>query len=110
MGRCFRSFLKEEAKETKTDVNGFPEYQRRLTGPDAHLIPVLGVHRDVSNSWVVPYNPYLLVKYMKHINVEICTSLKSFKSIYKYIHKGEIKLRLGLELLMRKGHMQTWMS
>jgi hypothetical protein len=54
MGTCFRSFPKKETKETLTDVDGFPEYRRRLTGPNAHTIPVLGVHHDVDNSWVVP--------------------------------------------------------
>jgi len=36
----------------------------------------------------VPYNRYLLLKYNAHINVEICTSVKSVKCIYKYIYKG----------------------
>lgn len=37
---------------------------------------------------MVPYNAYLLLKYNAHINVEVCTSLKTIKYIYKYIYKG----------------------
>jgi hypothetical protein len=42
----------------------------------------------MSNQWVVPYNPYLLLKYNCHINVEICSSVKSVQYIYKYVYKG----------------------
>ncbi|KAK2993473.1 hypothetical protein RJ640_015157 [Escallonia rubra] len=40
------------------------------------------------NGWVVPYNPYLLAKFNCHINVEICSSIKAVKYLYKYIDKG----------------------
>lgn len=36
----------------------------------------------------MPYNPYLLAKFNCHINVEVCTTVKSVKYIYKYIYKG----------------------
>ncbi|GBM13179.1 hypothetical protein AVEN_64382-1 [Araneus ventricosus] len=42
----------------------------------------------MDNRFVVPYNPYLLLKYNAHINVEICTSLCAVKYIYKHIYKG----------------------
>ncbi|KAI5421655.1 hypothetical protein KIW84_045183 [Lathyrus oleraceus] len=44
--------------------------------------------RSVDNIWVVPYNPWLLLKYDCHINVEICSSIKSIKYLYKYVYKG----------------------
>jgi len=37
---------------------------------------------------VVPYNPWLLLKYVCHINVEVCSSIKSIKYLYKYVYKG----------------------
>jgi hypothetical protein len=73
-GKCFRSFPQKECKSTNTDVDGYPEYRRRMTGPNVHIIPELGKYKDIDNSWVVPYNPYLLLKYNTHINLEVRTS------------------------------------
>ena len=42
----------------------------------------------MDNSWVVPYNSYLLLKYNAPINVELCSTVKSVKYLYKYIYKG----------------------
>ncbi|KAI5387468.1 hypothetical protein KIW84_073551 [Lathyrus oleraceus] len=47
-----------------------------------------GRDRSVDNRWVVPYNPWLLLKYDCHINVEICSSMKSIKYLYKYVYKS----------------------
>jgi len=44
-------------------------------------------HR-VGNEFVVAYNPYLLAKYDAHINVEVCSTVKSVKYLYKYVFKG----------------------
>jgi hypothetical protein len=41
----------------------------------------------MDNSWVVPYNPYLTLKYNAHINLELCSTVKSVKYLYKYIYK-----------------------
>lgn len=37
---------------------------------------------------MVPYNPWLLLKYDCHINVDICSNIKSIKYLYKYVYKG----------------------
>ena len=46
-----------------------------------------------------PYNPYLLAKFNCHINVEVCTTVKSVKYIYKYVYKGydSASVELGSE-------------
>jgi hypothetical protein len=40
------------------------------------------------NRWVVPYNPYLTMRYKCHINVEVCSSITAVKYLYKYVYKG----------------------
>ncbi|KAL5539169.1 hypothetical protein UlMin_042948 [Ulmus minor] len=62
-----------------------------MHGPCGDLNPnnifkVRGHYLD--NQWVVPYNPYLLAKFNCHINVEICSTVKAVKYLYKYIYKG----------------------
>ncbi|XP_057745081.1 uncharacterized protein LOC130962940 [Arachis stenosperma] len=42
----------------------------------------------LDNRWVVSYNPWLLLKYDCHLNVQICSSIKSIKYLYKYCYKG----------------------
>ncbi|UYV81362.1 hypothetical protein LAZ67_20000935 [Cordylochernes scorpioides] len=59
---------------------------------------VVGTH-EVDNRWVVPYNPYLLVRFIAHINVEVCASVKSVKYLFKYVYKGhdraEVEVSVG---------------
>ena len=43
---------------------------------------------EIYNRWVVPYNPYLLLKYNAHINVEICCTVSAVKYLYKYVYNG----------------------
>ena len=38
--------------------------------------------------FVVPYNPYLLLKVLCHINIEVCNTNKSIKYLFKYFYKG----------------------
>jgi hypothetical protein len=40
------------------------------------------------NRWVIPYNPYLTMRYECHINVEVCSSITTVKYLYKYVYKG----------------------
>ena len=48
----------------------------------------INVDHSTINRWVVQYNPYLLLKFNCHINVEICSSIKCVKYLYKYLFKG----------------------
>jgi hypothetical protein len=43
---------------------------------------------------VVPYNPYLTRRYKAHINVEVCSSIKVIKYVYKYVYKGRKSPRI----------------
>jgi hypothetical protein len=40
------------------------------------------------NRWVVPFNPYLTMRYQCHINVEVYSSITAVKYLYKYVYKG----------------------
>ena len=81
-GECKKNFPKSLQQQTEFNVNGYPLYRRR------------GQHRaqlrrhTVNDSWVVPHNPRLLMKFNCHMNVEVCTTVRSVKYIFKYIHKG----------------------
>ncbi|XP_021742949.1 uncharacterized protein LOC110709046 [Chenopodium quinoa] len=76
----------EEPRFNIQGDNSYPVYRRR---GDRAAVPL---HENsstyVDNSWVVPYNPWLLLKFDCHINVEICSSIKSVNYLYKYVHKG----------------------
>ncbi|XP_071916245.1 uncharacterized protein [Coffea arabica] len=63
--------------------DGYPHYRRRM---DDRCVRV----RDhlLDNRWVVPYNPYLLALFDCHLNVEICSTVKLVKYLYKYVYKG----------------------
>eukprot|EP00112_Aurelia_sp_Birch-Aquarium-sp1_P020718 Seg540.7 transcript_id=Seg540.7/GoldUCD/mRNA.D3Y31 product="ATP-dependent DNA helicase PIF1" protein_id=Seg540.7/GoldUCD/D3Y31 len=94
-GHCKKNFPKRlNVGETQYNVDGFPLYRRR----NRFITNVRG--HNVNDSFVVPYNPTLLQKYDCHINVEICSSIKSVKYIFKYIHKGydctHLEIREGL--------------
>lgn len=82
-GNCSKSFPKPFSEETKDNVNGYSIYKRR---DDGMSVEVNG--KSVDNRYVVPYNSYLLLKFKCHINVEVCSTVKSVKYVYKYIHKG----------------------
>ncbi|XP_071578240.1 uncharacterized protein [Temnothorax nylanderi] len=82
-GKCLKGFPKEFREETNANVNGYPMYQRR-NFEKKYIVR----GKKIDNRWVVPYSPYLIMKYNRHINLEICSSVKSVKYLYKYIHKG----------------------
>ncbi|XP_074315213.1 uncharacterized protein LOC141651397 [Silene latifolia] len=42
----------------------------------------------LDNRSVVPYNPYLLAMFDCHLNVEVCSTIKAVKYLYKYMYKG----------------------
>nr|XP_027096174.1 uncharacterized protein LOC113716072 [Coffea arabica] len=85
--RCKNKYPKDWAEKTTHGENSYPTYRRRNNGRK-----VLVRGHELDNRWVVPYNPYLLAKFNCHINVEICSTIKVVKYIYKYIYKGHDKI------------------
>lgn len=85
--RCSKGYPKPFASHTAIDERGFVKYRRR-DNPGQAIPRRNPQHPAIDNSWVVPYNKYLSLKYNAHINVEICSSAQSVKYIYKYVYKG----------------------
>ena len=58
-GRCTKGFPKPLLKDTRTDVDGYPQYRRRSRN-DGGSFACVGKETEIDNRWVVPYNPVLL--------------------------------------------------
>ncbi|KAL0349933.1 UNVERIFIED_CONTAM: hypothetical protein Sradi_4142500 [Sesamum radiatum] len=85
-GTCKKNYPKPFAPCTIQGTDSYPIYRRRDDNRSISLDRNCDVVFD--NGWVVSYNPWLLLKYDCHINVEICSSIKSIKYLYKYVYKG----------------------
>lgn len=86
--KCSKGFPKAFQSETEVHDDEYPPYRRR---DDGRQVARYVKGRDIvylDNRWVVPYNPYLSLKYDAHINVEVCATIQSVKYIHKYIYKG----------------------
>ena len=90
-GKCSKHFPKDFVGKT-FEGNGYPYYRRTNYG---RYIEKNGVQLD--NRYVVPYNPYLSKKYHAYISVEICSSIKSCKYLYKYVYKGPDMASVSLQ-------------
>ena len=68
----------------------------------------------MDNQNVVSYCPYLSLKYNAHINVEVCTSSRAIKYIYKYIYKGfdctNIVITAGSQREMQYSKIQNYID
>ncbi|XP_051158478.1 uncharacterized protein LOC127279882 [Leptopilina boulardi] len=83
-GKCSKNFPKNFEENTTFETNNYVLYRRRNTGktynrPNGY---------NVDNRFVVPFCPKLSEIFNCHINVEVVSSIKSVKYLYKYIYKG----------------------
>ncbi|XP_073121556.1 uncharacterized protein [Henckelia pumila] len=86
-GQCKSHYPRKFCKTTIQGEDSYPIYRRR---DDSQTVDVRKA--KLNNQWVVPYNPYLLLRYDCHMNVEICSGLTAVKYLYKYIYKGHDKV------------------
>ena len=83
---CTKGFPKSYSDTTVWSADTvYPQYRRRP--PDADN-PICYNGRVIDNRWITPYNPYLLLKYDAHLNVEACVGQHSVKYLYKYVLKN----------------------
>ncbi|XP_044575115.1 uncharacterized protein LOC123258925 [Cotesia glomerata] len=89
-GKCTKRFSKDFTNDMVTHVNGYPIYRRRSTenGGQSFVKTINKADIDIDNRWVVPYSSLLSKTFDAHINVELCSSVKSIMYICKYLHKG----------------------
>ena len=93
---CSKHFSKEHVKETYLDSNlSYVKYRRRM--PEDGGSEALYNDRHLTSAWIVPYSPYLLLKYNCHINMELCASAKATKYVYKYVTKGGDRAMLKVD-------------
>ena len=100
-GRCTKNYPRAFTNATTVQADGYPTYRRRNNG---RTVPVYvrgrngqpGRWVNLDNRSVVPYNKRLSHYFNAHINVEICSSVKAVKYVYKYIYKGSDRARIVL--------------
>ncbi|XP_043242049.1 uncharacterized protein LOC122391808 [Amphibalanus amphitrite] len=86
-GRCSKGFPKPYAAATEwRDDHPYPVYRRRAAADGGQETVRDG--RTITNQWVVPFCPYLSLRYDAHVNVEVCCSVQSVKYLFRYIYKG----------------------
>ena len=94
-----KDFPKQFTHRTLMTESTYPMYRRRSPedGGRIHTLKLFGKQNfNVDNSWIVPYNPFLSLKYDAHINVEVVHSVKAVKYLYKYITKGSDRVMFRL--------------
>ncbi|CAB4477605.1 unnamed protein product [Rhizophagus irregularis] len=91
-GKCSKYYPRDFVSTTATNKFGYIVYRRRN---DERKI--IKTRATIDNRWIVPYNPYLCQKYNCHINVEICSSMRSVKYLYKYVYKGHDRVIVSIE-------------
>ncbi|XP_053101906.1 uncharacterized protein LOC128323208 [Hemicordylus capensis] len=105
--KCTKEFPKEYQQQTIANRNSYPKYRRRNTGESK-----MQNGKPIDNSWVVPYNPFLALKYNCHINAEVCASVKSVKYLFKYVYKGHdcAKVVLQEQDTLNHDEIKTYMD
>ena len=85
-GQCTKKFPKAFCAETHKRENAYGQYVRKHSSEGGRTFNKKGVRFD--NSWVVPYNPELLLRMGSHVNVELIATCQVISYFFKYIFKG----------------------
>ncbi|XP_057329886.1 uncharacterized protein LOC130670495 [Microplitis mediator] len=85
--KCSQKFPEAFQNETVMDENGYPLYQLKNDG----VTLTRNKEFFFDNQYVVPYNRTFLLTFNCHINVEVVSSVKVVKYLYKYVYNGHDK-------------------
>lgn len=92
-GKCAKEYPKL-CRHTRISQRPYHCYRRSDNGQ-----AVMGRGHTLDNRYVVHYNPYLLAKFNCHnIDIELTTTVKSVKQIYKCVYKGYVAATIGFEI------------
>ena len=95
--KCSKKFPKAFMKETFVDPDlSYATYKRRSPEDGGRSIEFEG--KTLDNRWIVPYCPFLSLRFNCHINLECCASTKSVKYLTKYVHKGNDRAMVRSEV------------
>ena len=87
-GKCTKNFPKTFCSQTVLNPdNTYPEYRRLAPeqGGRSIVSTVGGKEYVIDNRWIVPYSPFLCLRFNGHINDELCLSPTAPKYLYKYV-------------------------
>tara|TARA_B110000305_G_C19164528_1_gene504199 strand:+ start:441 stop:728 length:288 start_codon:yes stop_codon:yes gene_type:complete len=81
-----RSGVCERALEFLNDRALQAAKQNRLSAGLAFRKKILRFQLTTTGClWVVPYSPYLTLKYGAHINIKVCSSTRAFTYLFLYM-------------------------
>ena len=100
-GRCSKNYPKPLCSNTIIDPNtSHPQYRRRKPAEGGRTAQIKrgGTTYTIDNGDIVPYSPYLSLRYNCHINVVHCSSATACKYLYKYVTKGSDRAMVRSEV------------
>ena len=105
-GKCTKRYPKPFAAHTVVDSNStYATYRRRCPEDGGRTIQLVrgGIPFTADNTMVVPYNPFLSLRYNCHINCEKCCSILGAKYVFKYTTKGPDRAMVSAEMEDHQG-------
>uniref|UniRef100_A0A1I7T222 ATP-dependent DNA helicase n=1 Tax=Caenorhabditis tropicalis TaxID=1561998 RepID=A0A1I7T222_9PELO len=101
LNQCTKGFPKKLTDHTILSDNQYPDYKR--DSGNTYTIHKNNQVFFAGDEYVVSHNPYLLTKYNCHVNV--VSSIKTMKYMFKYIHKGADRVLLECNEKSKRGSM-----
>ena len=109
--QCTKRFPKEFRDHTDLGDDAYANYRRRSVASGGHTCDKWhrGTRVVMNNSSVVPYSPYLTMRFKCHLNVELCASVLCIKYVVKYQHKGNDMATVSIEDDENRNEIESFM-